>query len=60
MLVFCSNVLAEVICQLIILLYLWNNDAGWIIVITMAVGLAIQIWKAGIALRLKRMGKVLL
>uniref|UniRef100_A0A7S4CZR9 Cleft lip and palate transmembrane protein 1-like protein n=1 Tax=Eutreptiella gymnastica TaxID=73025 RepID=A0A7S4CZR9_9EUGL len=52
-----NNVLAEVICQLIILLYLWNNDAGWIIVITMAVGLAIQIWKAGIALRLKRMGK---
>jgi hypothetical protein len=52
-----NNVVAGLVCEAIIAVYLWNNNTGWPILLPCAVGLVIQFWKAGIALRLKGAGK---
>jgi len=39
------TMLLNFICQIIIFLYLFDNDASWLIVISCGVGLAIEFWK---------------
>lgn len=44
-----SNVVAGVVCEAIIAVYLWNNNTGWPILLPCAVGLVIQFWGRGAA-----------
>jgi len=46
------TVAMNVVCQLIIVLYLYdNNDTSWLILFSCAIGLAIDIWKLSRAVR---------
>lgn len=40
---------AGLVCEAIIAVYLWNNNTGWPILLPCAVGLVIQFWGRGAA-----------
>eukprot|EP01012_Entosiphon_sulcatum_P002802 TRINITY_DN10680_c0_g2_i1.p1 TRINITY_DN10680_c0_g2~~TRINITY_DN10680_c0_g2_i1.p1 ORF type:complete len:544 (+),score=89.78 TRINITY_DN10680_c0_g2_i1:32-1633(+) len=52
-----NNVVAELVCQIIILVYLWDTNSGGLILVTMAAGVVIQAWKTRVALQLQRKSK---
>lgn len=47
----------KIIMEAIIFLYLWDNETSWMITIGNGVGLAIQVWKLGKAVKFENFGK---
>lgn len=51
------TMMVKIFMELVILLYLWDNDTSWMIIIGNAVGIAIELWKLGKAVEFKNFGK---
>ena len=47
------QVFLSIVCQLVILLYLLENDTSWIILLSAAVGLFVESWKLTRAVHIK-------
>jgi hypothetical protein len=48
-----KTVVVSFICQLIIFLYLLDNDTSWMILLSSGVGLIIEFWKIGKAMHIE-------
>ncbi|RYR44767.1 hypothetical protein Ahy_A08g041048 isoform C [Arachis hypogaea] len=55
-----KTVVVSFICQLIIFLYLLDNDTSWMILASSGIGVVIEFWKIGKAMRIEidRTGKI--
>lgn len=47
----------KIVMEAIIFLYLWDNETSWMITVGNSIGLAIQIWKLGKAVKFENFGK---
>lgn len=48
-----KTVVVSFICQLIIFLYLLDNDTSWMILASSGIGLVIEFWKIGKAMHIE-------
>jgi len=48
-----KSVVLNFICQFIIFLYLLDNDTSWMILASSGVGVCIEFWKIGKAMRIE-------
>lgn len=51
------SMMVKIFMEIVIFLYLWDNDTSWMIIIGNAVGIAIELWKLGKAVEFKNFGK---
>lgn len=48
-----KSVVVNFICQIVIFLYLLDNDTSWMILLSTAAGCCIEFWKIGKAMHIK-------
>ena len=53
-----KSVVLNFICQFVIFLYLLDNDTSWMILASSGVGVCIEFWKIGKAMRIEVLNSI--